>query len=538
MSTSEQLKGFSLERQRNLIADFARKNGLSLADSHILEDIGRSSFSDDTEQKELTKFFEDLEKGKFQPGDVFALENIDRLTRRGPIDALMKVNQIISKGLKLAIISDNEQRILEEIDAFTVITLSIDASRANKESQVKSDKGLLNWAFKRELAATHKIAMTAQAPAWIDTETYYILDETKNKQVKRRRYVLNEGKAETVKMIFELFQNGNGSLKIKNILNEQNIPTFKGIEYWEPSTISKLLRNPATFGLYQPKKQNTGKRDLVAIGEPIEDYFPAVISKEIFDQCQQIAATNTTRKGRRGKHFTNLFTGLLKCADCNGPIHLLNPGIDKRAKNPKSVNYLICKKGKFTKECITKRLRYEDFENVMLKAIQEINLADVLHENNPLENLIKKQRSLQADIERKKKLLENFERNFVENDGDLPSFMIAQAKQAEIDIKSLDSEIKSIQFEISQLNVYNSNIDNAIDELKVNGTYEARSKINLILHEIIKHIVIDFELDDYGVMFKNGAKRFINNGIIQNVFRTESNKQRDDEINEILNHKI
>ncbi|WP_410480257.1 recombinase family protein [Pseudomonas sp. DCA-1] len=537
MSTSEQLKGFSLERQRNLIADFARKNGLSLEDSHILEDIGRSSFSDDTEQKELTKFFEDLEKDKFQPGDVFALENIDRLTRRGPIDALMKVNQIISKGLKLAIISDKEQRILEEIDVFSIITLSIDASRANKESQVKSDKGLQNWAFKRELAATHKIAMTAQAPAWIDTETYYILDETKNKQVKRRRYVLNEGKAETVKMIFELFQNGNGSLKIKNILNKQNIPTFKGIEYWEPSTISKLLRNPATFGLYQPKKQNTGKRDLVAIGEPIEDYFPAVISKEIFDQCQQIAATNTTRKGRRGKHFTNLFTGLLKCADCNGPIHLLNPGIDKRAKNPKSVNYLICKKGKFTKECITKRLRYEDFENVMLKAIQEINLADVLHENNPLESLIKKQRSLQADIEKKKKLLENFERNFVENDGDLPSFMITQAKQAEIDIKSLDSEIKSIRLEISQLNVYNSNIDNAIDELKVNGTYEARSKINLILHEIIKHIVIDFELDDYGVMFKNGAKRFINNGIIQNVFRTENTKQRDDEINEILNHK-
>lgn len=173
----------------------------------------------------------------------------------------------------------------------------------------------------------------------------------------------------------------------------------------------------------------------------------------------------------------------------------------------------------------------------MLKAIQEINLADVLHENNPLENLIKQQRNLQADIEKKKKLLENFERNFVENDGDLPSFMIAQAKQAEIDIKSLDSEIKSIRLEISQLNVYNSNIDNAIDELKVNGTYEARSKINLILHEIIKHIVIDFELDDYGVMFKNGAKRFINNGIIQNVFRTENTKQRDDEINEILNHK-
>ena len=154
----------------------------------------------------------------------------------------------------------------------------------------------------------------------------------------------------------------------------------------------------------------------------------------------------------------------------------------------------------------------------------------------PLENLIKKQRATQAEIEKKKKLLENFEKNFIENDGDLPSFMITQAKQAETDIKALDIEAISIQYEISQLNVYNSNMDNAIEELKAHGTYEARSKINLILHEIISQIVIDFELDDYGVMFKNGAKRFVNNGIIQNVYRTTNPIQRDDEISEILNH--
>ncbi|EPV8934687.1 recombinase family protein [Yersinia enterocolitica] len=539
MSTSEQLKGFSLERQRKLIADFAAKNGLSLDESHAIEDIGNSAFSDDANQKQLARFFTDLDAGKFSPGDVFALENIDRLTRRGPIDAILKVNTILSKGLKLAIISTNEQKIIEDVnDVFTIINLSIDAARSHGESKNKSDKGLLNWEEKRKLAATHKIAMTAQAPAWLDTVVFYEMDESKGKQIKRRRYVLNPEKAETVRLIFELFQNGNGSLKIKNILNERNIPTFKGAEYWEPSIISKLVRNPATYGMYQPKKQNTGKRDLIATGDPIEDYFPAVITKEAFDQCQQITATNTTRKGRRGKLFTNLFTGLLICADCHGPIHLLNPGIDKRAKNPKPVNYLICKKGKFTKECITKRLRYEDFENAMLKAIQEINLADVLHENNPLEKLVKKQRATQAEIEKKKKLLENFERNFVENDGDLPSFMIAQAKQAETDIKTLDIEATSIQYEISQLNVYNSNMDTAIEELKAHGTYEARSKINLILHEIITHIVIDFELNDYGVMFKNGAKRFINDGIIQNVYIAKSfSEQSFREFEEILNYK-
>jgi len=536
MSTSEQLKGFSLERQRKLIADFALRNGLSLDESHAIEDIGRSSFSDDAEQKQLARFFLDLEAGKFSPGDVFALENIDRLTRRGPIDAILKINTILSKGLKLAIISTNEQKIIEDInDAYTIITLSIDATRSHGESKNKSDKGLKNWAFKRELAASHGVAMTAQAPAWLDTESFYVMDESIGKQIKRRRYVLNPDKAETVRLIFNLYQNGNGSLKIKNILNERKIPTFKGAEYWEPSIISRVLRNPATFGFYQPQKQGTGKRDLIPAGDPIEGYFPAIVSRETFEQCQRIGLENNKRKGRKGKLFTNLFTGLLKCADCGEGVHLLNPGVDKRAKVPKSTNYIVCRKGKFTRNCILKRLRYDDFEAVMLKAIQEINLADVLNENNPLEQLIKKSRAIETKIEKNKNLLENFRQSFRES-GNLPSFMIEEANNAETANKALEIEHSELQAQMSQLNAYNANIDNTLEELKNNGTYETRAKINLVLHEIIKTIVIDFELVDYAITFKNGVKRFVNNGTIQNVYRTTNPIQRDAELSEILNH--
>ena len=539
MSTTEQLKGFSLERQRKLIADFALRNGLSLDESHAIEDIGRSSFSDDAEQKQLARFFLDLEAGKFSPGDVFALENIDRLTRRGPIDAILKINTILSKGLKLAIISTNEQKIIEDInDAYTIITLSIDATRSHGESKNKSDKGLKNWAFKRELAASHGVAMTAQAPAWLDTESFYVMDESIGKQIKRRRYVLNPDKAETVRLIFNLYQNGNGSLKIKNILNERKIPTFKGAEYWEPSIISRVLRNPATFGFYQPQKQGTGKRDLIPAGDPIEGYFPAIVSRETFEQCQRIGLENNKRKGRKGKLFTNLFTGLLKCADCGEGVHLLNPGIDKQAKIPKSVNYIVCRKGKFTRECILKRLRYDDFEAAMLKAIQEINLADVLNENNPLERLIKEIRAIEIKIEKNQKLLENFQKSFIEN-GDLPAFMIEAAKNAENSNKALEIERTELQAQMSQLNVYNANIDNALEELKNNGTYETRAKINLVLHEIIKTIVIDFELVDYAITFKNGVKRFVNDEIVQNVFTTKTDsEQYKRELEEILNYKL
>ena len=539
MSTTEQLKGFSLERQRKLIADFALRNGLSLDESHAIEDIGRSSFSDDAEQRQLARFFTDLEAGKFSPGDVFALENIDRLTRRGPIDAILKVNAIISKGLKLAIISSNEQKIIEDVnDVFTIINLSIDAARSHGESKNKSNKGLSNWEEKRQLAASHGVAMTAQAPAWLDTESFYVMDESKGIQIKRRRYVLNPEKSETVKLIFDLYLSGNGSLKIKNILNERNIPTFKGAEYWEPSIISRMLRNPATFGFYQPQKQGTGKRDLIPAGEPIEGYFPAIVSRETFEQCQRIGLENNKRKGRKGKLFTNLFTGLLKCVDCGEGVHLLNPGIDKRAKIPKSTNYIVCRKGKFTRECILKRLRYDDFEAVMLKAIQEINLADVLNENNPLELLIKQSRAIEIKIEKNQKLLENFQKSFIEN-GDLPAFMIEAAKNAENSNKALEIERTELQAQMSQLNVYNANIDNALEELKNNGTYETRAKINLVLHEIIKTIVIDFELVDYAITFKNGVKRFVNDEIVQNVFTTKTDsEQYKRELEEILNYKL
>ncbi|MGK9016520.1 recombinase family protein [Pseudomonas aeruginosa] len=530
MSTAEQLRGFSLERQRKLIAEFAIKNGLSVEDSHALEDIGRSSYGDDAEQKELARFFENLNAGKYEKGDVFALENIDRLTRRGPIDALVKVNQIISKGLKLAIISDKEQKILEEIDVYSIITFSIEASRANNESKNKSDKGLSNWQEKRNLAASQKIAMTAQAPAWLDTEIFYIFDEEKKKNIKRRKYVLNEEKAEAVRLIFDLYSNGNGCLKIKNILNERSIPTFKGAEYWEPSIITKIIKNPATFGQYQPKKQGTGKRDLIAAGDPINDYFPAVITRELFEQCERIREGNGTRKGRKGKLFTNLFTGLLTCQKCGGPVHLINPGIDKRNKVQKSIYYLVCKRAKFTKECTTKRVRYDDFETALLKAIQEINLADILNENNPLEILIKKQRSKETEINKKKKLIENFQRQFLENDGDLPAFMISQAKEAEISIKELEDQQREISSEIAQLNVYNSNVDNAIEELKEKPDYETRSKINLLFHEIIKNISIDTENQFYTVRFKNGVMRLISAAGF--VLTTEEQTQAD--INAIL----
>ena len=85
--------------------------------------------------------------------------------------------------------------------------------------------------------------------------------------------------------------------------------------------------------------------------------------------------------------------------------------------------------------------------------------------------------------------------------------MIEAAKNAETANKALEIERTELHAQISQLNVYNTNIDNAIEELKDNGTYETRAKINLVLHEIINSMHIHFFNTTVRIEFKNGITR-------------------------------
>lgn len=165
-------------------------------------------------------------------------------------------------------------------------------------------------------------------------------------------------------------------------------------------------------------------------------------------------------------------------------------------------------------------MRYDAFEASIFKAVNEINLVEVLNENNPLNELIKKQRSIETAINKKKKLLENYEKSFIENDGEVPAFMISAAKTAEIEIKELEEEKKEILNEISSLNYYNNNLENSIEEIKNNSSYEKRAKINLLFHEIIKSISIDL-VEKYSVItFKNDITRIIDkDGFVINVDR-------------------
>jgi Recombinase len=107
----------------------------------------------------------------------------------------------------------------------------------------------------------------------------------------RRSFVFLLDRAEVVKQISEMSAAGVGGYTIANQLNANRIPAFGPSAKWDQSMIHNMLSNRSVVGEFQPKtytnarNSSRGVRDRkgTPAGEPIKDYYPAVIDEELFN---------------------------------------------------------------------------------------------------------------------------------------------------------------------------------------------------------------------------------------------------------------
>ena len=149
-----------------------------------------------------------------------------------------------------------------------------------------------------------------------------------------------------------------------------------------------------------------------------------------------------------GKRIWNLFSGLLYCAMCDGPMHFVNKG----GNNGK---FLICDKAKRgLTDCFSGGYKYHEFEKSFLTFIKEAKLAQVVGQLRPDNN----QHTLQDEIsETEGRLIEAMSRRdkaFELFTGD-PASEYLKGKIHELDhnVTELDKtleEKKQLQIVISQ----------------------------------------------------------------------------------------
>jgi DNA invertase Pin-like site-specific DNA recombinase len=298
-SSERQLEGDSLRRQLKRAEDFANKHNLTL-DSHSYSDLGVSAFKGKNAiEEKLGTFLKAVDDGIIKKGSILLIESLDRLSRAQVHEALMLFLSIMKRGVTIVTLMDEQvystERFVQDNGMSLIISLTY-LMRAHEESATKSLRIKSALANKRAEWVPGKIMSTSSGPGWLK------LNESKT------AWVPIPEKAAVLQRIYSMAET-MGGVKIVNALNEESVPTMHYAKYWTQGVVGALLRNPAAMGtLIQATEGN----------RVIEDYYPAVISKQQWMYVQDAVRGRATTGGTKSEKVSNLFSGISFCHQCGG----------------------------------------------------------------------------------------------------------------------------------------------------------------------------------------------------------------------------
>jgi DNA invertase Pin-like site-specific DNA recombinase len=483
MSTDLQLKGDSRRRQLEASKAYAEEYGLELAGDAQLEDIGISAFKGaNAREGALGQFLAAVKAGSVERGSYLLVESLDRLSREEILPAHTLFLSIVQAGINLVTLVDKRVYRAKSTNLVDMITSLVIMERAHEESKTKSMRVGAAWKKKRTKAAEGQ-PMTARCPAWLRLSP------------DRRSYELMPERVEIVRQIFADSAAGLGMYSIATRLNKAGVPAFVGKNGWHRSYLAKTLENRSVLGEFQPHVKVDGKR--VPADKPIAAYFPAIISEELFFQAQH---SRSQRKiggsGRKGPGYTNLFTGLARCAYCRSTISFENKGHGTRGGT-----YLVCGNAQRGRGCDGTRWRYQDFEASFLAFVQELDLESIINANEDGEKRKRVEDELSAIRGELSSVAELMEQTYaVLKAGGPPEFVASKlneltAKQAELSKRLAVKEAEQQDFNARESRFYMSReeIKSLVKKLQMppsDELYKLRAQIASRLKVLVETLLI------------------------------------------------
>jgi len=346
-----------LRRQLSLARKYAEKHNLNLDESLTLKDLGVSAYDrSNIERGALSEFLKLVGEGKIPRGSYLLVEQFDRLSRADVFTAFGIFSDLVKAGINLVTLADEKVYDSEtKLDLGSLMMSIAMMFRSHEESLSKSRRIRAVWKEKRDSLATF---ITSECPKWLKPNA----DKT--------GYELIPERAESVVKVFELTANGYGNVSIVRRANSEKWPVPGKADVWHATLVTKILRNRATLGEYQPMTKLDGKRS--PVGEARKGFYPAVIDEGLFLRAQQAKATRATLPRRRDKDYMNIFQGVLRCGYCGSSYVRKNKGSKVQ---PGYVQYLCSKRIVGAKDC--KSVSALKMEPALLKHIFNEGFAAV-----------------------------------------------------------------------------------------------------------------------------------------------------------------
>ena len=370
----------SIGNQRKIIERFLRESGLSYAEEYVDDGWSGTTFN----RPSFMRMIEDIKSKKI---DMVITKDLSRLGR-----------DYIQTGYYIEnFFPENHIRyvsILDGIDTF------IDSST----NDITPFKAILNDMYAKDISKKVKSVLREKqknGEFMCSTPPYGY----KRHPSIKNKLVIDYNVSHVVKKIFEMYDNGIGSVNIVKYLNQNHyLPPrpYRQLgkvqdedceKQWNEVAIMDMLRNEAYIGnlvqnktpviSYKVKKtRKTDESERIRVNNTHEP----IIDKEVFERVQVLAnarGRNTTLK------YEYLFRGLIYCKHCGRKLQIV---LKKNArKQSQKRPYITCSDHK-PRGCYALNMNYYKFEAKMLEVIKQI--CEIYHSEAVFyelyENLINK----------------------------------------------------------------------------------------------------------------------------------------------------
>ena len=353
----------SITTQRSMLRLYAKEHHLNVIDEYIDDGWSGTNF----ERPSFQRMIEDIEAGKI---NCVVTKDLSRLGRNYIMTGQYTELYFPSHNVRYIAIDDG-----------------VDSEKG--ESEIAPFKNIINEWVARDTSRKVKSAFRTKFAEGAHYGAYAPLGYKKHPDIKGKLLVDEETKW-IVEKIFSLAYQGYGSAKITKVLREEKVPTASWLNFtrygtfahifegkpeskryeWTIAHVKAILKSEVYIGNSVHNMQSTVSfKSKKKIRKPksewwkVEGTHEAIISKEDFDRVQtQIASRR--RKQKNGT--TQIFAGLVKCADCGWSLAY---GMNKQNKKP--YGYYHCSKnGQGLRQCSMHYIRYDVLYNFVLSRLQ------------------------------------------------------------------------------------------------------------------------------------------------------------------------
>lgn len=465
-STAEQARGDSYRRQLQLAEDYCRQKGLELDRTTTFEDLGVSAFSGKNRRKGALRLFLDaVEEEIIPPGSYLLVESLDRVSREAIIEAQGTFLQIIGAGIILVTLKGTPREYSKagaNANPTDLIISLIEMIRANEESETKSQRIKADWTKKRERAAKGQ-AITSLVPAWLRREGDH--------------FEVIEDRAAIVRRVYDLTLQGVGQHAITAMFNKEGIKPFGTARWWHRSYVRLLLQSPAVIGTFIPHRMVGGRREPL---EPILNYFPQVVSPEIFEAVR--ALDRPTGEGPT-KTIASVFSGVVKCEECGGPMIRTRKG---QAPKP-FYHVFVCHNAKLGQSCECRTVRQSVLEEALTDNLDAFIESAPTHDGELTDELEQVETGIEVTRDQAAALVEAISQR------PLPQLVdrLAVLDTALAEMTARKTEIEAALRDTARPVVMKRLLDLA-EVLSGDGP-DARQRANVLLRQVVDHAVIRFD---------------------------------------------